>query len=89
MAFELNPVFHTETMVKILKSQGHLLYAVKVCEKVLERDPLHPRLGDELRKIKSGLFRFEPAGLEKKSPDLTLVETASITPEPSSPLLSS
>ena len=34
MSFELDPVFHTETMVKILHAQGQVFYATKLCEEL-------------------------------------------------------
>ncbi len=38
MSFNLDSIFHTKTMVKILKDQGHLRYAEKICQEVLEKN---------------------------------------------------
>ncbi|MBL7685388.1 MAG: hypothetical protein JNK65_05045, partial [Deltaproteobacteria bacterium] len=53
MAFELDPIFHTPTMVKILKAQGFFQLATKVCGKILELDPTRieaKRLWEDLKK---------------------------------------
>src|SRR5262245_41232944 len=54
MAFELDPVFHTETMVKILKAQGHLSLAANLLEKVLEKSPENPRMLSLRESLRNG-----------------------------------
>lgn len=39
MSFELDSVFHTETMVKILHTQGQVYYATKLCEEIASQHP--------------------------------------------------
>lgn len=39
MSFELDQVFHTQTMVKILHAQGQVYYATKLCEEIISKQP--------------------------------------------------
>ena len=66
MAFELDPLFHNQTMVKILLSQGHLLYAGKICQKLLARDPENESLKELYEKTKTN-FMKNFAGVAAKS----------------------
>ncbi len=57
MAFELDSIFYTETMVKILQAQGHLQYASRVCEEILKKEPSRIHLRDLLDQLKTSSFR--------------------------------
>lgn len=54
MSFELDPVFHTETMVKILYAQGQVFYATRLCEEMIEQNPEKLDLTQLLEGIKKG-----------------------------------
>ncbi len=54
MSFELDPVFHTETMVKILHAQGQVYYATKLCEEIIRKNPENPQMRHLLEGIKKG-----------------------------------
>lgn len=54
MAFEVDTVFYTETMMKILQSQGHFQYAIKIGETLLSEDPGNLAVRDLLRRLKEG-----------------------------------
>ena len=60
MAFELDPIFHTETMAKILQSQGHVQLALKVCQQILTKDPANGRIHGLVEKWKMNASRLEP-----------------------------
>jgi hypothetical protein len=62
MAFELDPLFHTETMAKILQSQGHVQLALKVCHQILEKDPTNTRVKELSEKWKPPFYRPETLG---------------------------
>jgi hypothetical protein len=57
MSFELDPLFHTETMVKILQNQGYLQHAAKICEKILAREPDHRNVRDLLDQMRGSSTR--------------------------------
>jgi len=57
MAFELDSIFYTETMVKILQTQGHLQYASRICEEILKKEPSRIHLRDLLDQLKTSSFR--------------------------------
>ncbi|GEM_PF-7135504 len=59
MAFELAEVFHTETMIKILQSQGHVQMALKLCKKVLEKDPGNLKLRELMGQLRPSVFVTE------------------------------
>ena len=70
MAFELDPLFHTETMAKILQSQGHVQLALKVCQQILEKDPTNTKVKDLFGKWKASPSRPEaPAEARQGSED--------------------
>lgn len=54
MSFELDPVFHTETMVKILHAQGQVFYATKLCEEMAAKSLDNARALALLEGIKKG-----------------------------------
>lgn len=54
MSFDLDPVFQTETMVKILHEQGQTHFATKVCEKILTLQPENQKIRSLLEGIKLG-----------------------------------
>ena len=53
MALDLDPVYHTETMVKILREQGSTLTAMELCEKILENNPGHEGVRKILTELKA------------------------------------
>ncbi len=54
MSFELDSVFHTETMVKILHRQGQVYHATQLCEKIISKHPEKETLLRLLEGIKKG-----------------------------------
>ncbi|MFO1520259.1 MAG: hypothetical protein U1F57_11465 [bacterium] len=64
MAFELDSVYHTETMVKILKEQGHLQLAMRVCGKVLEIHPERSHLRELYERLRNPFLRFGKSSSE-------------------------
>lgn len=57
MAFELDSIFYTETMVKILQAQGHAQHASKICEEILKKEPSRLHLRELLEQLKTSPFR--------------------------------
>lgn len=51
MSFHLDSIFHTKTMVKILKDQGHLRYAEKICQEVLDKNRADQETEELLKSI--------------------------------------
>jgi hypothetical protein len=66
-------------MVKILQSQGHLQIAARICEKILETSPGHPRLRSLLETLR-GVGRESSSRVEK-----VIEETEDVT-DPGTPL---
>ena len=65
MAFELDSIFYTETMVKILQTQGHVQHASKICEEILKKEPSRLHLRELLEQLKTSPFRsFNTARVE-------------------------
>lgn len=68
MAFELDPIFHTETMVKILREQGHSLHAMELAEQILLKDPENESVRKILEELKAesreAFERFRKGGKE-------------------------
>ncbi len=54
MSFELDPVFHTETMVKILHEQGQIYYATQLCEEIVSKSTDNSSALSLLEAIKKG-----------------------------------
>ena len=51
MIFILDPIFHTKTMIKVLKDQGYLRYAEKICQEILVKNPLDTDIENLLKGI--------------------------------------
>jgi len=66
MPLDFDPVFHTETMVKILREQGSTQYATELAELILQKNPDAEgvrRLLEELREESRRAFeRFKNSG---------------------------
>jgi len=66
MPIDFDPVFHTETMVKILREQGSTQYAMELAELILQKNPQHEgvrRILEELREEARRAFeRFKSGG---------------------------
>jgi hypothetical protein len=66
MPLDFDPVFHTETMVKILREQGSTQYAMELAELILQKNPDHAgvrRILEELREEARRAFeRFKNSG---------------------------
>jgi len=66
MPIDFDPVFHTETMVKILREQGSTQYAMELAELILQKNPEHQgvqKLLEELREDARRAFeRFKSGG---------------------------
>lgn len=54
MSFELDPVFHTETMVKILHEQGQIYYATQLCKEIVSKSLDNSSAVALLESIKKG-----------------------------------
>lgn len=67
MAFELNPLFHTVTMVKILQAQGHVQNAYRMALELLQKDSQNETLKTLVEQLKNP-FWFRP--LPKTEPAL-------------------
>lgn len=55
MTFQLDPIFHTKTMVQILKEQGALKQAEKICQEILTKHPVDSEVENLLKSIQSTL----------------------------------
>lgn len=53
MSLDLDPIYQTETMVKILRDQGSTLRAMELCEKILEKNPGHEKVRSILEDLKA------------------------------------
>ncbi len=53
MSYSLDSIFHTKTMVKILKDQGHLRYAEKICQEVLNKNRSDQETEELLKSIQA------------------------------------
>ena len=66
MPIDFDPVFHTETMVKILREQGSTQYAMELAELILEKNPQQEgvrRILEELREeARRNFERFKSGG---------------------------
>lgn len=66
MALDLHPLYHTETMVRILREQGSSLHAMELAEIILSKQPDHQsvaQLLDEMKEEARASFeRFRQAG---------------------------
>lgn len=71
MAIELDPLYHTETMVKIYREQGSSLHAMELAEIILEKDPGNDSVRGILKELKdearSSFERFRQAGRTEPS----------------------
>ena len=70
MALDFDPIYHTETMVKILREQGSTLHAMELAEKILEREPENQSVRQILQELKAearaSFERFRKAGNTEK-----------------------
>ena len=66
MPLDFDPIYHTETMVRILWDQGSTLHAMELAEKILEREPDNASVRailDELKsEAKASFNRFRKVG---------------------------
>ncbi len=66
MALELDPIYHTETMVRILREQGSSLLAMELAEKILQNNPendsVRQLLGEMKEEARASFERFRQAG---------------------------
>ncbi len=67
MAFQLDPIFHNQTMVKILLAQGHLLHAGKICQKLLAEDSDNEILKELYEKTKTNFMKNFAGNAAKSS----------------------
>lgn len=81
MPIDFDPVFHTETMVKILREQGSTQYAMELAELILQKNPEHQgvrKLLEELREDARRAFeRFKSGGRIPES-EAVRVETVEV-----------
>ncbi len=52
MPLDFDPIYHTETMVKILREQGSTQYAMELAEAILRAQPQHEGVAKILEEIK-------------------------------------
>lgn len=87
MPLELDPVYHTLTLVKILRDQGSTVTAMELCQKILEKDPAHEGVRQILEDLKgearASFERFRSSG----KPEETSQETFESNSPASSPKL--
>jgi hypothetical protein len=73
MPLDIDPIYYTETMVKILRDQGSTLSAMELCEKILEQDPGHQGIRQILEELKgearASFDRFRSSGNAKPQVD--------------------
>ncbi|MDL1872968.1 hypothetical protein FBR05_12325 [Deltaproteobacteria bacterium PRO3] len=85
MPIDFDPVFHTETMVRILREQGSTQYAMELAELILQKNPQHEgvrRILEELReearrafeRFKSGGRSPEASGTSASEEDMAAAE---------------
>lgn len=72
MALDFDSIYHTLTMVKILKDQGSTLTAMELAEKILEKDPQNQKVREILEALKTearaSFDRFRQAGSHVAKP---------------------
>lgn len=92
MPLEVDPVYQTLTMVKILREQGSTLTAMELCEKILEKDPAHEGVRKILEELKgearASFERFRPSGISTESSQETFEADSPAPSLPASPLAS-
>lgn len=92
MPLDLHPIYHTETMVKILREQGSPQLATELAEKVLQRSPGHEQVAKILAELREearlAFERFKNSG--RAAPEENRAEvpveveaSAAVTPQPS------
>lgn len=85
MPIDFDPVFHTETMVKILREQGSTQYAMELAELILQKNPQHEgvrRILEELREEARRAFeRFKSGGRSSESAEGAESEGAGLVSE--------
>ncbi|MDX1386198.1 MAG: hypothetical protein R3257_01315 [bacterium] len=66
MAIDLDPLYHTETMVKIFREQGSSLHAMELAEIILEKNPgnesVREILGELKKEARISFEKFRQAG---------------------------
>ncbi len=66
MPLDLDPIYHTETMVKILREQGSAQYALELAEKILKNNPTQEsvkKIWGELKEdMRKAFERFRQGG---------------------------
>ena len=66
MPLDIDPIFHTETMVRILREQGSTLYAMELAELIMAKDPKNDSVAQILEELKgdarSSFERFQKGG---------------------------
>ena len=83
MALEIDPIYHTETMVRILREQGSSLYAMELAEKILAKNPGHENVRQLLEEMKeearASFERFRQAGrVEENSSEAEVDEARAV-----------
>jgi predicted Zn-dependent protease len=71
MSLDLDPIFYTETMVKLLREQGSNPSAIELAEKILEKDPNNESvaklLADMKEEARLAFDRFQKGGHPEKA----------------------
>ncbi len=87
MALKLDPLYHTETMLRILMDQGSTLYAMELAEKIIEKDPDNTSVREILEDLKAraraSFDRFRQGG---KKEEERVEKIAPKVPESEQPL---
>lgn len=86
MPIDFDPVFHTETMVKILREQGSTQYATELAELILQKNPDHQgvrQILEELREDARRAFeRFKSGGRSTAATDEAELDSEGEPQEP-------
>ncbi len=71
MAFEIDPLYHTESMVRILRDQGSTQHAAELARSILAKDPSHEGVKALLAQLEAeareAFERFRQAGRGESS----------------------
>jgi hypothetical protein len=91
MSLDFDPIYHTETMVKILCEQGHTQHAMELAEAILQVNPGHTAVAKILEELKEearrNFERFKKTGrsIESDEADTPFVAVP-MTPPPEEPV---
>ncbi len=86
MTVDFDPLFCTETMVKILRDQGHNLRAIALAEIILKKNPQNEsvqKILDEIKEDQRKAFeRFRNSGRPERGGSGSAEKSAAVSEEP-------